>query len=294
MLAKVISYADTRAEAAHLLASALARAKVHGLTTNRDLLVRVLRHPAFLAGDTDTAFFTTHGLDVLARPLASPESVELSAIAAALADAARNRRGARVNGRLPSGWRNLPAEPQRKTFGTDTTGPGADIEVRYWFTRAGLRVDGHGGLCLVSATPELVVLDVPGELGAVRRRFEVARYGALTFVDSPMGPVSLIQRPRFVDPSAQVADGSLLAPIPGTVIRVAAAVGDHVRPGQPILWIEAMKMEHTIAAPAVGVLTELDVSVGQSVEVGAVLAVVDETADARVEHTASAQTGERI
>ncbi|WP_051187371.1 acetyl-CoA carboxylase biotin carboxylase subunit, partial [Nocardia tenerifensis] len=61
MLAKVISYAETRGEAARLLANALHRARIHGLVTNRDLLVRVLRHPAFLAGDTDTAFFATHG-----------------------------------------------------------------------------------------------------------------------------------------------------------------------------------------------------------------------------------------
>jgi propionyl-CoA carboxylase alpha chain len=293
MLAKVISYAGTREEAAHLLASALARAKVHGLTTNRDLLVRVLRHPAFLAGDTDTAFFTTHGLDTLARPLASPQSVELSAIAAALADAARNRRNANVNGGLPSGWRNLPAEAQLKTFGPGpgTTGPDAGIEVRYRLTRAGLRVDGHDGLVPVSATPGLVVLDVPGETGTVRRRFEVARYGALTCVDSPLGPVSLIQRARFADPSAQVSAGSLLAPMPGTVIRVAAQVGDHVTLGQPILVLEAMKMEHTIAAPASGVLTALDVTAGQSVEVGAVLATVDGTAKGAA-HAARTHTQE--
>jgi propionyl-CoA carboxylase alpha chain len=289
MLAKVISYAGTRTEAVHLLASALARAKVHGLTTNRDLLVRVLRHPAFLAGDTDTAFLITHDLDVLARPLAPPESVELSAIAAALAGAARNRRDARVNARLPSGWRNLPAEAQRKTFGIGpgTAGPEAGIEIRYRLTRAGLRVDGHDGLSLVCATPELVVLDVRAQTGTVRRRFEVARYGALTCVDSALGPVALIQRPRFADPSAQVSAGSLLAPIPGTVVRVAAQVGEHVTLGQPILLLDAMKMEHSIAAPAAGVLTALHVTAGQAVEVGAVLAVVEETADGALETPAT-------
>ena len=273
MLAKVIAVAGSRAEAAGLLASALARAQVHGLVTNRDLLVRVLRHPAFLAGDTDTAFFATHGLDALSRPLAEPESVRLSAVVAALADAARNRRTAVTNAGLPSGWRNLPAQAQRKVFGA---GPAtaADIEVRYRFTRDGLRVDGHDGLGLVSATPDLVVLDVPGETGPVRRRFEVARYGALTYVDSLLGPVALTQRPRFTDPSEQVAAGSLLAPMPGTVVRVAAQVGDRLSAGRPILWLEAMKMEHVVTAPAAGVLTALDVTVGQFVEMGAVLAVV--------------------
>ncbi|MDN2500063.1 ATP-grasp domain-containing protein, partial [Nocardia nova] len=96
MLAKVISYADTREEAAHLLAAALQRARIHGLVTNRDLLVRVLRHPAFLAGDTDTAFFATHGLENLAAPLISADDEALSIVAAALADAAANRARARV------------------------------------------------------------------------------------------------------------------------------------------------------------------------------------------------------
>ncbi|MDQ2638172.1 MAG: acetyl/propionyl-CoA carboxylase subunit alpha, partial [Actinomycetota bacterium] len=70
MLAKVISYAPTRRQAATVLAGALARTRLHGLRTNRDLLVNVLRHPAFLDGATDTAFFDTHGLTELSAPLA--------------------------------------------------------------------------------------------------------------------------------------------------------------------------------------------------------------------------------
>lgn len=72
MLAKVIAHAPTRRRAAAVLADALARARIHGVRTNRDLLVNVLRHPAFLDGATDTAFFDTHGLDVLAAPLTTP------------------------------------------------------------------------------------------------------------------------------------------------------------------------------------------------------------------------------
>jgi propionyl-CoA carboxylase alpha chain len=273
LLAKVISCAATRGEAARLLASALARARVHGPATNRDLLVRVLRHPAFLAGDISTGFLATHGLDSLARPLASPSSVSLAAVAAALADAAWNRRGARVLGGLPSGWRNVPSGPQVKRFGL---AGGSDVEVRYRFTRGGVVVEGHDGLSLVSATPSLVVLDAPCDVGVVRRRFSVARYGSLICVDSPLGAVSLVQRARFADPLAAVSAGSLLAPIPGTVIRVGARVGEQVTAGQPIVVLEAMKMEHAIAAPAAGVVTVLDVTVGQAVGVGAVLAIVEE------------------
>lgn len=67
--------------------------------------------------------------------------------------------------------------------------------------------------------------------------------------------------------------------MPGSVIRVGAAVGSHVELGQPILWLEAMKMEHTITAPAAGVLSAVNVTVGQQVDVGAVLAVVEPAAD---------------
>ncbi|WP_328989593.1 acetyl/propionyl-CoA carboxylase subunit alpha [Kribbella sp. NBC_01245] len=262
MLAKVICWAPDRDTAARRLSAELARAEIHGVTTNRDLLVRILRHPAFLAGDTDTAFFDRHGLATLAEPLADKDTEELSALAAALADAAARRTTAKVQGRLPSGWRNLPSAPQRKTY---TTVNGTH-EVAYRFGRDGLIGDRK----LLSCTANEVVLEVDG----VRRAFRVAAYPGVVCVDSSLGSVALTPVERFPDPTAQVAAGSLLAPMPGTVVRVAVAVGDKVAQGQPLLWLEAMKMEHTISAPADGVVTELDVEPGRQVEVGAVLAVV--------------------
>ncbi|MEU0092942.1 biotin carboxylase N-terminal domain-containing protein [Kribbella sp. NPDC006257] len=260
MLAKVIAWGPTRDSAAARLAAELGRAKIHGVRTNRDLLVRVLRHRAFLEGDTDTAFLEKHEFEVLPDKAAE----ELSALAAALADAARRRSTAKVQGRLPSGWRNLASQPQRKTFAVgDST-----YEVSYRLTRDGLVVDGDVGL--VEATAEYVVLEV----GGVRRRFDVAAYDGLVCVDSSLGSVALTAVERFPDPSQQVAAGSLLAPMPGTVIRLGVEVGDQVKQGQPLLWLEAMKMEHTISAPADGILTELAVGAGQQVEVGVVLAVV--------------------
>ncbi|MGI5222626.1 acetyl/propionyl/methylcrotonyl-CoA carboxylase subunit alpha [Nocardia sp. CA-290969] len=272
MLAKVISYGRTRDEAARLLAAALQRARIHGLVTNRDLLVRVLRHPAFLAGDTDTAFFTTHGLDALAAPLVSPEDEKLAVVAAALAESAANRARATVVAGVPSGWRNLPSQSQTKSYESRTSGV---HEIGYRFTRSGVTVAGFDGLELISATPEEVVLAVPGAQGPVRRRFAVARYDDLVCVDSALGPLAVRRLPRFTDPADQVATGSLLAPMPGSVIRLGAEVGSTVTAGQPILWLEAMKMEHTIAAPVDGVLSAVHVEVGRQVEVGTVLAVVD-------------------
>ncbi|WP_284744785.1 acetyl/propionyl/methylcrotonyl-CoA carboxylase subunit alpha [Amycolatopsis sp. RTGN1] len=267
MLAKVITWAPTRAEAARRLAKALAASKIHGVVTNRDLLVNILRHEAFLAGETDTAFFDRHGLDTLAAPLATVDTERVSALAAALADAAGNRVSATTQGRLPSGWRNVRSAGQRKLFSVGDR----EYEVVYSLTRDGLKADGHDAE-LVTAEPGRVVLDVAG----VRRTFDVARHDGVSYVDSALGSVALAAAPRFADPDAALAAGSLVAPMPGTVVRLAVQAGDPVKAGDPLLWLEAMKMEHRIAAPADGVVTELPVTVGQQVEVGTILAVVGE------------------
>lgn len=100
----------------------------------------------------------------------------------------------------------------------------------------------------------------------------MTRYGDEIHVNN----TTLTALPRFPDPTAQHAPGSLLAPMPGTVVRVAdgLAPGAPVQAGQPLLWLEAMKMEHKIAAPATGTLTALHAVTGQQVEVGTLLAVV--------------------
>jgi len=272
MLAKVISWAPDRGQAASMLAAALARARVHGLITNRDLLVRVLRHPAFLAGRTDTGFIGRHGLDSLAAPLAGEHGVELSALAAALADAAARQARARVLGGLPSGWRNVPSAFQHKEYSL-AGGPGQPAiryQARYRIERGGLVVDGRDEVRLISMTPEEVELEIAG----VVHRFEVAAYPGLTCVDSVLGPAAFEPVGRFRDSVGQAAAGSLLAPMPGIVARVGVAAGDQVTAGQPLLWLEAMKMEHVVSAPVAGIVAELPASAGQQVEVGTVLAVV--------------------
>ena len=261
MLAKVISWAPTRDAAAQLLATALARTELHGLVTNRDLLVNVLRHPAFLAGETDTAFFDRHGLDVLSAPLADGRARELSALAAATALAASDSAARQGLRSIPYAWRNVPSQPQRTVLG--------EHEVALRHTRAGLESNVDDA-ALVSVSHDQVVLDD----GGVRRGFAVHRYGDEVDVDSALGPVHFALQPRFTDPSEQVAPGSLLAPMPGAVVRFAVTVGDRVTAGQPVLWLEAMKMQHQINAPADGTVTDLPVGAGQQVDVGAVLAVV--------------------
>src|SRR3954466_2294399 len=183
MLAKGIAWAPTRAEAAARLAAALAGTLVHGVATNRDLLVRSLRHPEFLAGRTDTAFFERLGLDSLAAPLAGRDERALAALAAALAGAAARRRSARVLGGLPSGWRNVPSQPQRVAFalGDDV------VEVGYRHTRHGVVLDGRDDVDVLSASPGEVVLEVAG----VEHRLAVALHQGVVDVDGDGWAVSL-------------------------------------------------------------------------------------------------------
>ena len=269
MLAKVISFAPTRRQSAMVLADALTRSRLHGVRTNRDLLVNVLRHQAFLDGATDTAFFDTHGLADLAAPLADAEGIRLSAVAAALADAAHNRSTATVLGSIPSGWRNLTSGYQIKVYLDDG---GNEHRIEYHFTRTGLVLPADESTQLVSGSADEVIL---ADGSGAAYSFAVARHGQDVYIDSARGPVHLTALPRFPEPGSAVEKGSLVAPMPGNVIRLGAAVGDTVTTGQPLIWLEAMKMEHTITAPADGVLAELNVDTGQQVEVGAVLARVE-------------------
>ncbi|BET49426.1 biotin carboxylase N-terminal domain-containing protein [Kitasatospora aureofaciens] len=252
LLAKAVAHAPTRAEAVRRLAGALERAAIHGPATNRDLLVRSLRHEEFTSGRMDTGFYDRHLAD-LTRSAPDP----LAPLAAALADAAAN------GGRFGGGWRNLPSQPHVKRYAM----AGEEHEVRYHHTRTGPTAEG---VRVVHAGPERVVLETDG----VRRCFDVARYGDRIHVNS----TRLTALPRFPDPTAQHAPGSLLAPMPGTVVRLAEGLteGTTVQAGQPLLWLEAMKMEHKITAPATGTLTELNAAPGQQVTVGSLLAVVQE------------------
>jgi propionyl-CoA carboxylase alpha chain len=269
MLAKVISYAPTRRRAAQVLADALVRTRLHGIRTNRDLLVNVLRHQGFLDGATDTAFFDTHGLTELSRPLADDRTIRLATVAAALADAAHNRAGATVMGEIPSGWRNVVSGNQHKTY---LDAAEQEHRVAYRYTRDGVILPDDDGVTPVSVQPDEVVL---ADADGVAATFSVSRYDTEIFVDSSMGSVALTVVARFPEPGSTVEKGSLLAPMPGAVIRLGAAVGDNVTSGQPLVWLEAMKMEHTITAPADGVVTQLNVSIGQQVDVGTVLARVE-------------------
>jgi propionyl-CoA carboxylase alpha chain len=277
MIAKVIAHGATRAEAVRKLADALRRSDIHGLTTNRDFLVRVLTHPEFAGGGADTGFLDRHEPAALSATLIDEQERRTATAAAALAAQAARRKDALVMRTLPSGWRNNPSVPQSVTYSSD----GEPVTVEYRIARDGsIRMLRVGGMELSS--PRVHAIDpqhVDLEVDGLRRLYRVRADGnGAVFVNTSHGQLDLDELPRFPDAAHAAQPGSLESPLPGRVIRVLAEAGTIVEAGQPLLIIEAMKMEHEIIAPAGGPLAELRVAEGDQVETGTVLVVIGEGA----------------
>jgi propionyl-CoA carboxylase alpha chain len=263
MLAKVISTAPSREQAARRLARVLERARIHGLVTNRDQLVAILRDEKFLAGDVSTAF--------LEKKRAPASFSGDPAVAAAIALAERSVQARTVQRGIPVAFRNVPSQPQVTEFEGDPE----PVRVEWWGGRDGYRVDG---LTVVAASTDAVTLEtLPSHGAGVRTTYDVSVSGSNVDVDWPGGHAALTLVPRFVDPADAVASGSLLAPMPGTVVSVNVDAGQQVAAGDVVLVLEAMKMQHRVSAPYAGTVSEIDVKPGQQVAAGEVLAVVEET-----------------
>ncbi len=267
LLAKLVAAGQARDEALDVLAAGLERSWVAGVVTNRDLLVAVLRSPAFRAGDTPTSFLDDHRAALLAHAAPSEERLWWHASAAALVAAQRRREAAAVLRTLPSGWRNNPSQPQRMTY--DPAG-----EVAYQRKRDGtyeVTVAGDTRTVRVrAATSEAVDLQV----GALRRRVAVVDLGARVHIHSVLGSDTLHPHPRLPAPATAEPTGSLLAPMPGRVTSVRVTPGAAVTKGDVLVVLEAMKMEHTVTAPHDGTATEVRVSTGDLVSADDVLIVL--------------------
>ncbi len=266
LLAKVIAYGATRDEARRRLARALQDARIHGVATNRGLLVEILREPYFIAGRIDTGYLGRH--DPTGDRSPDERLLSLHVLAAALADQAARRASARVLAGVPSGWRNVATQWQWTEYE-----PGGRVDYRLLNPAILARVDGVELGEIVGY--ELTATGVDLEADGVRRRFEVHRVGRQTFVDSSLGSTEHVERPRFAPPADAVPTGSLLAPMPGSLVRIAVAEGDSVSVGDVIVVLEAMKMEHAVRAPYSGTVAKVLVTGGQQVTAGAVLAVVE-------------------
>ena len=277
MLAKVIAWGPSRPIAVERLSDALEHAEVHGLLTNLDQLIKVIRHPAFHAGETDTEFLDRHAADVGGTSAPDPETRRLHTMAAMVAARADRANSSPLPAGIPGGWRNVGPAVQLVVFDF-ADGP---VTASLTSTRSGLRGTVNG------VSMDIVVHDVSGnmidlEVDRHRVTCRVQRAGigedgsARVHVDSPLGSTTSRERLRFAIPHRADPAGSLLSPMPGTVAGVAAVAGTVIEAGTPLVTLEAMKMEHTLRAPHAGMVREVRVAVGAQVDAGTVLVVVSE------------------
>jgi len=268
MLAKVMAWAPTRDEAAARLAAVVRTARIHGVTTNRELLVGVLEHPEFRAGRIDTHFLDRYPPGELVGTV-DDGVLRAAAVVAALAGAAEARAGSPLPAGIPAGWRSVgpAAQPIEFRHGARTvtvdvlarTGPGTAT------------VDGEDVAIVVR---ECCATGVDLDWQGVRAAYAVHRVDDVVYVDGPAGGLVLVEEPRFPLPVAEKVSGSLVAPMPGAVVAVTATPGVSVAGGDVLVTLEAMKMEHAVRAPADGVVAEVRVAVGDQVETGDVLVVL--------------------
>lgn len=272
MLAKIITSGEHRDIALQRMRRALRSLSVQGLATNRDFLLRVLDHPAFIAGEIDTHFIDRHVGDGLLDGVSEQDEHQAGLIAA-LAEQQRRDRDRVLVPQVPSGWRNNYHTPQWVEY---AIGDG-DLRVEYRHLgdqRFAVWLAGHEhAIRVVSWQPPYLVF----EDGSHRQRARVTFEEERVYVHTRAFNLSLQIKPRFPDKSLAVPAGGCIAPMPGKVIQLRVAEGDTVAAGQVLLIMEAMKMEHTVTAPHDGTVSQVSIAEGQQVDADALLVVVSES-----------------
>ena len=265
MLAKIISYAPNRTDAAGKLAKALESAHIGGVKTNRDFLVNCLKTKEFLDGDTTSDFIER------VKPSRKLE-INLSEIEHASAIAAmwmqqQNRNNSNVAKFMPSGWTNGRLPNQKVTFEFENT----EYDFEYKQKRDQKFLFSNNKEAFIYSSDEDGI-DMIFDGKRHYSRVTVSKNNIL--VHMPFGDVMLQLKPRFKMPGTEVTIGGLIAPMPGKVIDVKVKKGKKVKAGDTLVILEAMKMEHSIKASEDGTVSELLISVNDQVENGALLMVV--------------------
>ncbi|MDA0949363.1 MAG: biotin/lipoyl-binding protein [Proteobacteria bacterium] len=266
MLAKIISYAPTRHDAALKLARALESAHIGGIKTNRDFLISCLRSKEFLDGDTTSDFIDRVNPD---RKLKlSPLEIEHVVSIAALWIQERNRSKTNIASFMSSGWTNGRLPKQNITLVFDKE----EYKVLYKYKRNIGYVFEWGKIGVIHSADKYGI-DV--EFNGKRHYSRITIKDNNILVHMPYGDVNLEIKPRFLMPGSEKPQGSLSAPMPGKVIALNVKKGSKVKAGDVLVILEAMKMEHSIKAAEDGVVSKILISKNDQVENGAPLMIVD-------------------
>ena len=266
MLAKVISHGEDRTEATLNLARALEKLHLAGVTTNRHFLVSTLRHENFLKGETTTDFIEDNSPEPTLQ--LTEVEIERAAISVALWMQSKNRKNATVLTSIPSGWRNgrLPAQE------VSLLHSGEKITVSYKTKRDGSFIFNNGSTAKIyHCSTEHIEAEIDGE----RMSSLITEGQENIHLQIDQGTVSFRTLPRFEPPILQIAEGSLIAPMPGVVLEIKVSSGDTVSAGDTLLTLEAMKMEHHVKAPYEGTVVEILVSENQQLDNGVPLLVIN-------------------
>ena len=279
MIAKLIVHGENREQALQRLALALDEYAVVGFSNNVEFLQRVARHPAFAAGDIDTGFIARHAGDLL-PPLPAPSATALAACAlvewSALRDA--SRAVARIAGEPSSPWATADA------FWPNQPDSGVDFDYSQGHAHFGVAVvpQGTGFLLRLPGSAACAAAQVDAEritftLTEVQRSARVLRTGMHRVVLLAGERYEFDAVDRYAPPEADEGHGGhLTAPMPGSVVSVLVSVGDVVAKGQPLIIMEAMKMEHTIVAPLDGVVEAIYFAAKEQVNEGSELVALAE------------------
>ncbi len=268
MIAKLVAHGADRAEAARTLAGALAETALLGVKTNLAFLERLVAHPAFLAGETDTGFIERHRAELI--PAAGDVPIEAlvaaaarvfldeqAAIASAPSSPWSDTRGWRLNQRP---LRRLELQGEGRTF---------TLEAELRADHAAVRHEGREHrVSVLPGSADRLQLSLDDETYFAH----VVRLGERLSATTPQGRYELaLVDPFHYEPADALPDARLTALMPGRVVKVLAKQGDQVAKGQSLMILEAMKMEHTIVSPRDGVIERVAFGENDLVPADAVL-----------------------
>jgi len=269
MVAKLIVHGQTREEALARLDEALAQTRIVGLSTNVQFLRYVVRSDSFANANLDTALIPREQAALFNQePIGLAMSAAASIAQTLLTEKAQE--GADPFSRR-DGWQSHGVTLRRFEF--EFHGASAEAELTYLHDGTlNLRVLDTAGDAVGPLVFSMVEGGIDLQFAGRRMLIEIYQHGEINHVFAAMGATRITVVDRLAHAGEAHADtGRLTAPMPGKVVSFAVKAGDKVSKGQALAVMEAMKMEHTIAAPANGVVQEVLYAAGDQVAEGAEL-----------------------
>ena len=272
MLAKVISFSETREESANILSKELKSIHLPGVITNKDFLIGCLENKSFLSGKTTSDFIEREYKKLF--PLKDKGNIDrcMKATVAWLQFYQKTNNSNLnflprnwTNGILPKSTLSFQLNDEEYIFKYSNTGNFLEI-YREHFERISL-----SKIEMIEVSENLIICEIDGTiLNASITKFEES-----ISINSGQGDLILRILPTFNDPNEVVNEGSLTAPMPGKIIKINAKLNKSVKAGETLLILEAMKMEHAVKAVSDGKISEMYVKTGDQVESGANLLKID-------------------